>query len=111
MAHKRNPVAAVSALACAGRVPGLVATIIGAMAQEHERAAGGWQAEWETLLDLLRLTGSTAAWTAELVGGLEVDAERMAANLAAATVAEAGTAPAQAIVRRALAAHRERSGR
>ena len=40
MAHKRNPVAAVSALACAKRVPGLVATMLAAMEQEHERAAG-----------------------------------------------------------------------
>jgi 3-carboxy-cis,cis-muconate cycloisomerase len=111
MAHKRNPVAAVSALACAGRLPGLVATILGAMAQEHERAAGAWQAEWETLLDLLRLTGSTSAWTAELVGELEIDTERMAANLAATTVAEVGTAQAEAVVRRALGAHRRRSRR
>jgi 3-carboxy-cis,cis-muconate cycloisomerase len=111
MAHKRNPVAAVSALACAGRLPGLVATILGAMAQEHERAAGAWQAEWETLLDLLRLTGSTSAWTAELVGELEIDTERMAANLAATRVAEVGTAQAEAVVRRALGAHRRRSRR
>ena len=35
-----------------------------AMEQEHERAAGAWQAEWGTLTDLLRLTGSAAAWGA-----------------------------------------------
>ena len=46
MAHKRNPVAAVSVLACARRIPGLVATMFAAMEQEHERAAGAWQAEW-----------------------------------------------------------------
>src|SRR3954451_9218619 len=33
MPHKRNPVAAVAAEACAQRVPGLVATMLGAMAQ------------------------------------------------------------------------------
>ena len=40
MAHKRNPVGAVSVLACTKRGPGLVATALAAMEQEHERAAG-----------------------------------------------------------------------
>ena len=71
MAHKRYPAAAVSVLACAARVPGLVATVLGAMAQEHERAAGGWQAEWGTITNALVLTGSAAAWgLADFGGGL-----------------------------------------
>ena len=49
MVHKRNPVAAVSAIACARRVPGLVATLLAGMEQEHQRSAGAWQAEWGTL--------------------------------------------------------------
>jgi 3-carboxy-cis,cis-muconate cycloisomerase len=106
MAHKRNPVAAVSAVACAQRAPGLVATHLGAMAQEHERGAGAWQAEWEPLLELLRVTGSAAAWGRALAGGLEVDADRMAANLAAAPVAAGDPGPAAALVARALAARR-----
>ncbi len=81
MAHKRNPVAAVSVLACTGRAPGLVATVLGGMAQEHERAAGSWQAEWGTFTDLLRLVGSAAAWGHDLLGNLEVDPARMQANL------------------------------
>ena len=67
MAHKRNPVAAVSVLACTHRVPGLVATLLAAMEQEHQRAAGAWQAEWGTLSELLSLTGSAAAWLADLL--------------------------------------------
>jgi 3-carboxy-cis,cis-muconate cycloisomerase len=51
------------------------------MEQEHERAAGAWQAEWATLTDLLALTGSAAAWSRDLLEHLEVDATRMAANL------------------------------
>ncbi len=103
MAHKQNPVAAVSAAACAIRTPGLVATMLAAMSGELERAAGAWQAEWETLSDLLRLTGSALSWTAELVDRLEVDADRMRANL--------GEVPfdaelAAALVRRALATRR-----
>ncbi len=83
MAHKRNPVAAVSVVACARRVPGLVATLMAGMEQEQQRAAGAWQAEWGTLTDLLTLTGSAVAWLADLLAHLEVDPERMRANLAA----------------------------
>jgi 3-carboxy-cis,cis-muconate cycloisomerase len=114
MGHKRNPVAAVSVLACATRVPGLVATLLGAMEQEHERAAGRWQAEAGTLSDVLALTGSAAAWGRDLLEHLEVDPARMAANLRAladAGVAEAADPAAHlgaagVLVDRALEAHR-----
>ena len=81
MPHKRNPVGAVALVACAQRGPGLVATMLAAMAQEHERGAGAWQAEWETLLELLRLTGSAAAIAKELLAGLEVDLEKMRSDM------------------------------
>jgi 3-carboxy-cis,cis-muconate cycloisomerase len=84
MPHKRNPVASVLVLGCTKRVPGLLATLAAASEQELQRAAGAWHAEWETLSDLLRLTGSAAAWSADLLGGLTVDAARMRANLDAA---------------------------
>lgn len=75
--HKHNPVAAISALACAQRTPGLVGTLLATMVQEHERAAGGWHAEWLPLTDLLRATGSAAAWLRDCLGRLEIDADRM----------------------------------
>jgi 3-carboxy-cis,cis-muconate cycloisomerase len=75
-------VASVAIIACATRVPGLVATMFAAMAQEHERAAGAWQAEWGTLSDLLTLVGSAASWAADLLDGLEVDTVRMSENAA-----------------------------
>jgi 3-carboxy-cis,cis-muconate cycloisomerase len=100
MAHKRNPVAAVSVLACTERAPGLAATVFAGMAQEHERGAGGWQAEWGTLTDLLRLTGSAAAWARAMLGGLEVDADRMRKNI----VAGDDLGAAGELVDRALAA-------
>jgi 3-carboxy-cis,cis-muconate cycloisomerase len=107
MAHKRNPIGAVSVLACAKRTPGLVATALALMEQEHERAAGAWQAEWGTLSELLTLTGSAAAWGRELLEGLEVDSERMGANLAASATGDAGLPDgAQELVDRALEAHR-----
>lgn len=81
MPHKRNPVAAVAALGAAGGVPGLVATLLGAMAQEHERAAGAWHAEWAACTRLLRATGSAAAWLRDSLGNLHVDAERVRSNV------------------------------
>jgi 3-carboxy-cis,cis-muconate cycloisomerase len=83
MPHKRNPVASVLVLGCARRSPGLLATLAAAAEQELQRAAGAWHAEWETLSDLLRLTGSAASWSVALLDGLLVDAARMRANLAA----------------------------
>jgi 3-carboxy-cis,cis-muconate cycloisomerase len=79
--HKRNPVAAVSAVACAMRAPGLVAELLGAMAHEHERGAGPWHAEWRPFGALLEATGSACAWLRDCLEHLEVDAERMRANL------------------------------
>src|SRR5215469_7284534 len=84
MPHKRNPVAAVLVLGCARRAPMLVATLTAAAEHELQRAAGSWHAEWEPFADLLRITSSAAAWTADLLAGLEVNASRMQANLAAA---------------------------
>jgi 3-carboxy-cis,cis-muconate cycloisomerase len=55
--------------------------MLASMAQEHERAAGAWQAEPETLSELLRLTGSAAATLRDLLDGLEPNPERMRANL------------------------------
>jgi len=81
MPHKRNPVVSVLILGCTRRAPGLLATLAAAAEQEHQRAAGAWHAEWETLSELLRLTGSAASWSASLLSGLRVDPARMRANL------------------------------
>jgi 3-carboxy-cis,cis-muconate cycloisomerase len=107
MAHKRNPVAAVSVLACAKRTPGLVATALAAMEQEHERAAGAWQAEWGTYTELLGLTGSATAWARDLLENLIVHPDLMQANLAGAPTGEEPIpAGAGELVDRALEAHR-----
>jgi 3-carboxy-cis,cis-muconate cycloisomerase len=81
MPHKRNPVAAVSAAACAARAPGLVATLLSTMVQEHQRAAGAWHAEWRPLADLFEAVGAAAAWLRDGLERLEVDERRMRANL------------------------------
>ena len=81
MPHKQNPVLAVTAVAAATRAPGLAATLFAAMPQEHERAAGGWQAEWQTLDDLLRLTVESSSAIASALNGLQVNTGRMRDNL------------------------------
>ncbi|HWE10985.1 MAG TPA: lyase family protein [Solirubrobacteraceae bacterium] len=110
IAHKHNPVAAVSVLACVKRSPGLVAGALACMEQEHERAAGDWQAEWGIHTELLRLTGSAAAWARKLLEQLQIDSERMRTNLAASPAAQAPLPDgAEELVERALAAHRAMS--
>jgi len=79
--QKRNPVAAVTAVAAARRTPGLVATMLAAMPGEQERAAGAWQAEAETLSELLRLSGEGVAAIRRCLEGLEVHPGRMRQNL------------------------------
>jgi 3-carboxy-cis,cis-muconate cycloisomerase len=81
MPHKRNPVGCAAVLTAATRAPGLVATVMAGMVQEHERALGGWQAEWDALPDLARLAGGALANIEQIVGGIDVNTARLAANL------------------------------
>jgi 3-carboxy-cis,cis-muconate cycloisomerase len=81
MPHKRNPVAAASALGAATMAPNLAATIFAAQIQDHERSAGPWHAEWPTLPTLMLVTSGALAAIVDIAEGLEVDAARMRANL------------------------------
>src|SRR5919202_6963231 len=82
MPQKRNPVDAVAALAAARLALGVVPVVLAAMAQEHERAVGGWQAEWAAIPELFRYTAGAVARVRGAVGGLTVDVGRMRENLA-----------------------------
>lgn len=109
MAHKRNPVGSVLAVACGRRAVGAAATLIAAIPQEHERAAGSWHAEWRALSDALGLAGGAAARVGEALGGLRVFPERMGANLENAEReigAVENLAPVDELIDRALARHR-----
>jgi 3-carboxy-cis,cis-muconate cycloisomerase len=86
MAHKRNPTGCQVARSAALRAPHLAATIFSALPQEHERGLGGWQAEGPVLAELFCIAHGALAAMAVLAEGLEIHAERMAANLAAAGV-------------------------
>jgi len=81
MPHKRNPVTSAVVIAASMRVPGLVSTMLAAMVQEEERGLGGWQAEWETLPEIVRLTAGAAHHLAETAPRLEIDTARMRQNL------------------------------
>jgi len=81
MPHKRNPVGCVAAIAAATRVPGLLSTLFAAMPQPHERAAGQWHAEWETVPEIVRLCAGSLAQVSVVVQGLQLDRPRMQAHL------------------------------
>jgi 3-carboxy-cis,cis-muconate cycloisomerase len=81
MPHKRNPIGCAVTIAAATRVPGLVATYLSSMVQEHERSVGGVQSEWPTIAEVIQATGVAAASIAEIAEGLTVDAGSMRKNL------------------------------
>jgi 3-carboxy-cis,cis-muconate cycloisomerase len=81
MPQKRNPVDTMLALAAARLAIGAVPVILGALGQEHERAVGGWQAEWTALPDLFRHTAGAVEGIRAAVGHLEIDAGKMRENL------------------------------
>ena len=86
MPHKANPVLATLVRRTALSSPGLAATLhVAAADAGDERPAGAWHAEWDTLRTLLRRTVVAAGQTTELLAGLEVRADRMAATLEAAS--------------------------
>jgi 3-carboxy-cis,cis-muconate cycloisomerase len=82
MPHKRNPVAAMLALAAGQRVPPRVAALLATMAQEHERGLGNWQAELAEWAQLFAAAhGGLKALADAAALGLEVDAARMRENI------------------------------
>jgi 3-carboxy-cis,cis-muconate cycloisomerase len=89
MPHKRNPVGAVLAVACERHARANAEILIEGVVQEHERAAGAWQAEWPALTTALAAAGGAVASVRRSLTGLEVDVDRMRANIEPETLAEA----------------------
>ena len=81
MPHKRNPVAAMTALAAAVRTPQRVAALLAAMPQEHERGLGNWQAELAEFGGLLASVHGALAALTLAAGGLQVFPDRMRRNI------------------------------
>ncbi|GBE65899.1 3-carboxy-cis,cis-muconate cycloisomerase [Mycobacterium sp. MFM001] len=87
MPGKRNPVLSILIRRAAMAAPPLAATLHTAAALAHdERPDGAWHAEWDTLRTLARRTVAAGSQCSELLAGLDVHAEQMAANLASADV-------------------------
>ena len=87
MPHKRNPVRAVLARACARGVHAQASLLTGGE-YEHERAAGAWHAEWNAISQALAFTGGAAAAARECLDVLEVDKARMRANMTSDLLSE-----------------------
>lgn len=81
MPQKHNPVDAINASATARLAIGLVPVILSALSQEHERAAGAWQAEWTAIPQIFSFTASTVEREQTALAGLQIDPARMRANL------------------------------
>jgi 3-carboxy-cis,cis-muconate cycloisomerase len=81
MPQKRNPVGSTLARANARLAAGHATVLLGSMEQEHERAAGAWQAEWEALAGALAHSGGALHALAGALESLEVDSDRMRRNL------------------------------
>ena len=81
MPQKHNPVDAAFAIASARLAIGEVSVILSAMTQEHERAVGGWQAEWIAIPNLFRYTSGAVEHVRGMIRGLKVYPERMGANV------------------------------
>lgn len=88
MPHKRNPASAVIALACQRHAHANASILTASLVQEHERAAGSWQAEWAALSCALAYSGGAAAATRATLEALEVDEQRMRENVREDTLSE-----------------------
>ena len=87
MPDKHNPVLSVLIRRAALTAPAMAAALHTAAAfTNDERADGAWHAEWDTVRILGRRTLIAASQATDLLAGLQVDSERMAANLATAAV-------------------------
>jgi len=81
MPHKQNPVASAAILASTARVPALVSTVLTGLSGEYQRSLGAWQSEWEVVPEIMRLTAGGSHQMAGLLPRLNVNADKMRANL------------------------------
>jgi 3-carboxy-cis,cis-muconate cycloisomerase len=81
MPQKRNPIASEYILAAARGVQAQVPLMLGAMAHDHERASGPWQAEALAVPQAFVLTHGALLHARIVAEGMVVDGERMRRNL------------------------------
>jgi 3-carboxy-cis,cis-muconate cycloisomerase len=81
MPQKRNPISSVYITATNALVRQLVAALLDAMVEDHERATGPWEIEWIAVPEIFSLAAGALAQTRVMVSGLVVDENKMRANL------------------------------
>jgi len=81
MPQKRNPISCLYIHATTALVRQHVAALLEAAVADHERSTGPWQIEWIALPEIFLLASGALAQTKLMLTGLEVDADRMRANL------------------------------
>src|ERR1700690_2418510 len=81
MAQKRNPISSVYITAQTAMVKQLVAALLEAMVEDHERSTGPWEIEWIALPEIFLLAAGCLAQSRDMLAGLQVDEKRMRLNL------------------------------
>jgi 3-carboxy-cis,cis-muconate cycloisomerase len=81
MPQKRNPISSVYITATTSLVRQLVAALLDAMIEDHERATGPWEIEWIAVPEIFSLAAGALAQTRFVLSGLIVDEKKMRANL------------------------------
>jgi len=81
MPQKRNPISSVYITAQVGIVKQLVAALLEAMVEDHERATGPWEIEWIVLPEIFMLAAGALAQTKFVVSGIQVNEKKMRENL------------------------------
>src|SRR5690348_18344804 len=81
MPQKRNPISSVYITAQTAMVKQLVAALLEAQIEDHERATGPWEIEWIALPEIFMLSAGALAQTRFVLEGLEVKPDKMKENL------------------------------
>ncbi|MBC7469129.1 MAG: adenylosuccinate lyase family protein, partial [Ramlibacter sp.] len=81
MPQKRNPISCLYIHANISVVRQHAAALMDAMVADHERSTGPWEIEWVVLPEIFCLLSGALKQTKFILAGLEVDAQRMLANI------------------------------
>ena len=81
MPQKRNPISSVYITAQTAMVKQLVAALLEAMVEDHERSTGPWEIEWIALPEIFMLAAGALAQTRFVTEGLQVNEKKMRENL------------------------------
>ena len=81
MPQKRNPISSVYITAQTAMVKQLVAALLEAMIEDHERATGPWEIEWIALPEIFMLSAGALTQTKFVLEGLQVNEKKMRENL------------------------------